>query len=47
MDNNVDIIRQIGKIDILDKMDILDKIDELNEFDKLLIYRSAMQRCSP
>lgn len=41
MDNNVDIIRQIGK------MDILDKIDELNEFDKLLIYRSAMQRCSP
>ena len=41
MDNNVDIIRQIGK------MDILDKIDELNEFDNLLIYRSAMQRCSP
>ena len=41
MDNNVDIIRQIGK------MDILDKIDELNEFDNLLIYRSAMQRNSP
>lgn len=41
MDNNVDIILQIGK------MDILDKIDELNEFDNLLIYRSAMQRYSP